>query len=675
MKGKRDVVFDAEFDGLENVTTCWVCVCKDIETKEKFTFLDEDFKDGTFKNFAEGVRLWIGANVISYDANRFRELGILDIDHNHLVDLQVVSRTVFFNRPIYNTNSKKSQPHSVENFANKYGMVKPPIDVWNDPSKLDDYIHRCQEDVEIEFRMFEELSRFIFDKNWALALRIEHDMQLICDEMRTTGFPYAWADHKKYYTQIKEELESLEDAIINEVGYVFRGSHDYTLRRNRDGSISANTAKLLDRLGICKESVDFTSGYVFSVPDYSLFNPGSPIDRIDYLNKVGWEPYVKTKTHSRREREVNQAYRIGDVEEAKKLEASLPRLKTYGWEVGEDNLSTLPPNAPKAARKLTEWLTLNARMSRLEEWEKSYRSSSGRIHGTIRHIGAWTHRMAHNNPNCGNIFANFHSPKEPEDYTPVEAVKAKWDNKLRALWTVAKGNIMIGTDAEGIQLRVLAHIMQDAEYIKAVAHGDKSLKTDVHNVNLRALGLDHLTRDDAKTFIYAWVLGAALPKVSSILRCSASDAAAASQRFLYKVPALKRVKDEDVVRDAQRGFFVGLDGRKVMCDSAHKMLAGYLQNGEKIIMAHSNRLWRKWLKEEGIPYEQNNLVHDEFVTQTPISKFGGVLYDADGRPFTKEALRIGELQRLSIQKAGEELGMLCPLAGTTNIGFNWAEVH
>ena len=91
------------------------------------------------------------------------------------------------------------------------------------------------------------------------------------------------------------------------------------------------------------------------------------------------------------------------------------------------------------------------------------------------------------------------------------------------------------------------------------------------------------------------------------------------------------------------------------------MLAGYLQNGEAIIMKRSNRLWREWADKEKIRYKQVNFVHDEWQTECFESRDG--------------VEHLGYLQRRSIEVTGEELGLYCPLAGSTDIGRNWYETH
>lgn len=327
-------------------------------------------------------------------------------------------------------------------------------------------------------------------------------------------------------------------------------------------------------------------------------------------------------------------------------------FERYGWTVDEENLATLPASAPQAARDLTKWLTLDGRRKSLEEWINCVKPD-GKIHGKFWHIGAWTGRMSHSNPNQANIVAPFSgTPKNA-----VEEVKQRYDAQMRALWHSDK--TLVGTDAEGIQLRLLAHYMKSEEYVKAITSGRKEDETDIHNMNKKALGPVCRTRDAAKTFIYAFILGATPPKIAEILGCNVHQAREAMDNFLLALPGLKKLKDQKIPFDANRGWFEGLDGRKVKCSSTHLMLAGYLQNSEAVVMKHANVLWRTRAKAEGIWFRQVDFVQDEWQTECE----------------DKDAERLGEIQRWSIEETGKNLGIICPLAGSTKIGRNWLECH
>lgn len=328
----------------------------------------------------------------------------------------------------------------------------------------------------------------------------------------------------------------------------------------------------------------------------------------------------------------------------------------YGWQCSETNLNTLPDDAPEGAKNLATWLTLEGRRSSLVEWLGHVRDD-GRIHGRFTHIGAWTGRMAHSAPNQANIPAAFNG--EPK--TAVEQVKAKYDGPMRSLWRVEQGNWLVGTDAEGIQLRGLAHIMNSQAYIDAIVSGKKEDETDIHNVNKRALGLPHVTRDMAKTFIYAFLLGAGPGKVAEILKVNARQAAEAMDNFTHAIPGLHDLKTKQIPYIAKRGWFRGLDGRKVPVPSEHKVLAGMLQSFEAVVMKHAAIRWTKEARSAGIKFKLVTWPHDEWQTEVC------------GNYATAE--RLGEIQRQSIVDTGVNLGIVCPLAGSTDIGSDWGQTH
>ena len=332
------------------------------------------------------------------------------------------------------------------------------------------------------------------------------------------------------------------------------------------------------------------------------------------------------------------------------------KFKRYGWKCDETNLNTLPDTAPAGAHHLAEWLTLEGRRSSLVEWLGQLKDD-GRIHGRFTHIGAWTGRMAHSAPNQANIPAAFHG--EPK--TAVEAVKAQYDGPMRGLWKVPEGSYLVGTDAEGIQLRILAHLMKSEEYVHAIVSGKKEDETDIHNLNRKALGMSHITRDEAKRFIYAFLLGAGNAKIAEILKVNTHEAAQAVENFLNSISGLAHLKNKVIPKVAKTGWFTGLDGRRVPVPSQHKTLAGMLQNGESTIMKHAALQWTRQATDTGFEYKLVTWPHDEWQTEVKGDK--------------ETAEELGYIQRQSIVDIGEKLSIMCPLAGSTDIGFTWEETH
>ena len=97
------------------------------------------------------------------------------------------------------------------------------------------------------------------------------------------------------------------------------------------------------------------------------------------------------------------------------------------------------------------------------------------------------------------------------------------------------------------------------------------------------------------------MLGASLPKIAEILETNIPTAKKAEERFISELSGLKKLKTVKIPNDADRGYFIGLDGRRVPCDSKHLMLAGYLQNGEALCMKYATLKWIRQARREGQP--------------------------------------------------------------------------
>lgn len=370
------------------------------------------------------------------------------------------------------------------------------------------------------------------------------------------------------------------------------------------------------------------------------FNPASPKQRIDVLTEAGWKPTEKTKGH------------IAELRKGKTAnKEKLAKYKTYGYTTSELNLSTLPETAPVAAKKLVEFLLLNSRLGDLEEWGKAYAPLTGAIHPTITGIGGWTHRRSHQAPNSANIPALINRHGKPQPY----------GKEMRGLWTARPKRLLVGTDAAGIQLRIFCHYTEDQRLIEAVVKGKKEDGTDIHSLNRDILGAVCKGREPAKTYIYAKFLGAALPKIAEILDCTRHEAEQADKRIMQFYPGWKTLKEKRIPSDAARGYFEGLDGRYVFVPSEHHVLAGYLQNGESIIMKLANIKWMTDPTIAHIDFHQVNDVHDEWQTEVP---------DHSGYPDL-----VGQTQVKAIEYVGDYLKLNCPLTGEYKLGHNWAETH
>ena len=122
----------------------------------------------------------------------------------------------------------------------------------------------------------------------------------------------------------------------------------------------------------------------------------------------------------------------------------------------------------------------------------------------------------------------------------------------------------MGADASGLELRMLAHYMDDESYTNEILSGD------IHTANQTAAGLE--TRDQAKTFIYATTYGGGDALIGKLVGGNAKDGKRLKSQFEKSVPAFKRLKNE-LNNAAQRGHLIGLDGRLLFCRSPRRQLS------------------------------------------------------------------------------------------------------
>jgi DNA polymerase I-like protein with 3'-5' exonuclease and polymerase domains len=291
------------------------------------------------------------------------------------------------------------------------------------------------------------------------------------------------------------------------------------------------------------------------------------------------------------------------------------------------------------AQMIAEYLMLQKRVAQIESWLEAV-DKDGRVHGKVITNGAVTGRMTHSSPNMAQI------PNSGSIYGP----------ECRECWTVETGNVLVGCDASGLELRMLAHYMKDDKYVKTVTEGSSKDGTDVHTQNQKAAGLQ--TRDQAKTFIYAFLYGAGPAKIGSIVGGNSKEGQKLIDAFLKNTPALQRLRST-VSRYAGKGFVPGIDGRKIWVRSEHAALNSLLQGAGAIVMKKALVIFYDKAKANKWPVKLVANVHDEFQLEVPR------IY----------ATIVGEAAKKSIVEAGKHFKLRCPLDGEYKIGNNWRQTH
>jgi len=346
-----------------------------------------------------------------------------------------------------------------------------------------------------------------------------------------------------------------------------------------------------------------TRGYVKGVPftkvKYKEFNLGSRQQIAERLVLLGWKPKKKT----------DKGHIIVD-------EKVLSEIKTI-----------------PEAELIKKFLMLQKRIAQVSSWIEAIRED-GRVHGKVITNGTVTGRMSHQSPNMAQV---------PAVYSP-------YGKECRALWIVNKGYKLVGVDASGLELRMLAHYMNDKGYTNEIINGD------IHTTNQINAGLG--SRDEAKTFIYALIYGAGSKKIGSIIKRSEGDGERVKEKFLRATPSFKRLR-ERVDGVAKKRWLRGLDQRKILIRHPHAALNTLLQGAGACVMKKALTLVEEYVIKNQIKAFPIVNVHDEFQYEVEESR----------------AEEFGKLGVQAIIDAGKELKIRCPLDGKYKIGNNWAETH
>lgn len=317
------------------------------------------------------------------------------------------------------------------------------------------------------------------------------------------------------------------------------------------------------------------------------------------------------------------------------------RLIAKGWKpkkhtekgsviVDEEVLASLDYPEAKA---LAEYMMLQKRIAQITSWLDAV-GKDGRVHGRVITNGAISGRATHMSPNMAQV-------------PNMDAVYGK---ECRALWTVDKGNALVGIDLAQLELRCLAHYMQDEDYTNTLLSGD------IHEKNRQAAGLS--SRGEAKRFGFAFLYGAGGAKIGQILGCSAQEGQSVINRYLKAMPKLKSLRDK-VERMSATGSLPGLDGRRLNIRSAHSAVNTLLQGAGAIVAKQWIIETTKMLRKNKIPYRLVAWVHDEIQIETPQAY----------------AEIVGQTAVEAARTAGMVLKTRCPMDAEYHVGTDWSESH
>jgi len=281
-------------------------------------------------------------------------------------------------------------------------------------------------------------------------------------------------------------------------------------------------------------------------------------------------------------------------------------------------------------------LTITKMLGMISEGDNAWLKlvTNNRIHHHCS-VATNTFRCAHRKPNLAQV------PSDAE---------------FRKLFKASPGQVMVGADLSGIELRMLAHYLaryDEGRYADVLLHGD------IHQENADKIGI---SRRQVKTVTYAFLYGAGDAKLGKSYDAQLSEQQAKKkgkeirQAYMDAVPGLEKLVTA-VKSKAESGYINLCDGRRCTVDGSHKAL-NYLLQGSAGVLA------KRWLlinhdNTRELCCSQLAFVHDE------------IQFECD--PQHVDALRTSLVR--SAEEAGRYYNLRIPIAAEAQVGDNWSEVH
>ncbi len=480
--------------------------------------------------------------------------------------------------------------HSLRAWGERLQFPKGDHSDWSCLSQ--EMIDYCKRDVEVTAELYKKLEWDL--RNFSNeSVKLEHRVQDITQQQVRNGWLLDSRRAAELVATLREKLNNLEDSVQRAFRPLPTFVKEIKPKVKKDGAISVVGLKFL---GDSWETV----GGPFSRVDYPEFNLGSRQQIGRYLQHYGWKPCKFT-----------------DTGQAMVDEKVLEGIK----------------DIPQATL-ISEYLMVQKRIAQVQSWLDAVDDDTGRVHGKVNTNGAVTGRMTHAKPNLAQ----------------VPASRAPYGEDCRSCWTVPDGYKLVGFDASGLELRMLAHYMDDEDYTNEVIGGD------IHTANQHLAGLE--SRDQAKTFIYALLYGAGDAKLGTVAGGGAGAGRLLRERFMRNLPAYANLKGR-VGQEASQGWITGLDGRRLWIRSEHAALNTLLQSAGALVMKKGLIILDEYAKLWGLDYKIVGNIHDEIQSEVRES----------------QAEKFGRLAVSCLEAAGIHFNLNCKLAGEYQIGTSWAETH
>lgn len=628
------LIFDIETNGLLEETTKLHCMAICDTTTGVIDGYDPSNVEVGVRRLsdalAQGEQI-AGHNIISFDLPALMKLYpafiVSRAQRPQIIDTLILSRLIYSSlettdlglmrsgqlpSKLYKSHSLRAWGYRLGEYKGDYGEQE---NAWETYSP--EMLAYCKQDVAVTVKLYARLTKGSYSP---CAITLEHEVAWLMAQQERNGFPFD-----------KEGAEQLERTLRERQAVLM-------------AQLTTSVPPLPDKLFIPKRD-NKTLGYKKGVPiqRYKDFNPNSR-QQIEYVFRQmhQYHPDNPDLYDTPEDCDDFMQYRLKIDDE------------TFRFIKEDENASA---EVRHLAALMEESLLIGKRLGQIADgknaWLKEVKADE-RIHGRVITNGTVSGRAAHSSPNVAQ----------------VPAVGSPYGKECRALFH-AGGWTQVGVDACGLELRCLAHYMSPydgGQYAHTILNGD------IHTTNQQAAGLPE--RNQAKTFIYAFLYGAGDAKIGRIIKGDAADGKAIKRKFLKATPAIKSLRDavQDALVETDKGkvvrwkrhYLKGLDGRNLHVRSPHSALNLLLQSAGAIICKKWIVLTEQRLIERGLRHGWDG----DFVLMAWIHDEG------------QWACRTPEIAEIVVAEAQDAMretqeffGFRMQLDTEGKIGKNWADCH
>ncbi|EIJ45175.1 DNA polymerase I protein [Herbaspirillum sp. GW103] len=283
---------------------------------------------------------------------------------------------------------------------------------------------------------------------------------------------------------------------------------------------------------------------------------------------------------------------------------------------------------------------------------KMINPATGRVHTNYAQAVAVTGRLSSNEPNLQNI--------------PIRTAEGR---RIREAFVAPEGSVIVSADYSQIELRIMAHISEDENMLKAFANNEDIHKATAAEIfGIAPEQVESEQRRYAKVINFGLIYGMSAFGLAGNLGIERSAAQMYIDKYFMRFSGVKRYMDETRLQAKARGYVETVFGRRLWLPEINSPNGPRRQGAERAainapmqgtaadLIKLAMIAVQDWLESTGMHSRMIMQVHDELVLEVP----------------QQELDRVREKLPELMKNVAE---LKVPLLAEVGIGKNWDEAH